>query len=236
MERSSDGKLGSVLKPIFLIVLLAAVIGGAWYFNIQEALKMALNWIATLGPWGPIIFIILYILATILCIPGSLLTLGAGAIFGMLWGSICVSIGATLGAAVAFLIGRYLARGWAKKRIEDNPKFKAISQAVAKEGWKIVLLTRLSPVFPFNLLNYAFGITQVSFKDYFFLTWVGITPGTVLYVYLGSLAGGLVKLGIEGRPPTLAQAAFYAAGLIATVIVAVYVTRIARKALKQSVL
>jgi uncharacterized membrane protein YdjX (TVP38/TMEM64 family) len=148
---------------------------------------------------------LIYILATILFIPGSLLTLGAGVLFGVLWGSIYVSIGATIGAAGAFLVGRYLARGWVEKRIEGNDKFKAIDQAVAREGWKIVGLTRLSPVFPFNLLNYAFGITQVSFKDYFFPTWIGITPGTVLYVYIGSLAGSLASLGTKGRDRTSAE-------------------------------
>lgn len=228
-------KLKPALKLLFWIILIAAMIAVAKYFNVQGLLKSTLNWIAGLGPWGPVTFIIIYILATILFIPGSLLTLGSGVIFGVLWGSIYVSIGATIGAGGAFLVGRYLARGWVEKRIEGNNKFKAINDAVAREGWKIVGLARLSPVFPFNLLNYAFGVTQVSFKDYFFLTWIGITPGTVLYVYIGSLASSLTSLGTEGRARTPADWTFYAVGLVATVIVTLYVTRIARKALEKRV-
>ncbi len=234
-ERPAQGKLQPAVKLIFWIILIAALIAVAKYFNVQGLLKNALDWIAGLGPWGPVTFILIYILATILFIPGSILTLGSGAIFGVLWGSIYVSIGATIGAAAAFLVGRYLARQWVEKRIEGNDKFKAIDQAVAREGWKIVGLTRLSPVFPFNLLNYAFGVTQVSFKDYFFPTWIGITPGTVLYVYIGSLAGSLASLGTEGRSRTPVEWAFYAVGLVATIAVTLYVTRIARKALEKRV-
>jgi len=234
-ERRAQGKLKPAVKLIFWIILIAALIAVAKYFNVQGLLKNALDLIAGLGPWGPVTFIFIYILATVLFIPGSILTLGAGAIFGVLWGSIYVSIGATIGAAAAFLVGRYLARRWVEKRIEGNDKFKAIDEAVAREGWKIVGLTRLSPVFPFNLLNYAFGVTQVSFKDYFFPTWIGITPGTVLYVYVGSLAGSLASLGTEGRSRTPVEWAFYAVGLVATIAVTFYVTRIARKALEKRV-
>jgi len=205
----------------------------ASYFDIQALVARALNAVTDFGPWGPVAFIGLYILATILCVPGSLLTLGAGAIFG-LWGAIYVSIGATIGATAAFLIGRYLARKWVKKRIERSPKLKALDEAVAKEGRKIVGLTRLSPVLPFSLLNYAFGITQVRLKDYFFLTYIGIIPGTVLYVYLGSLAGSMTRLGGAGQVRSPAEWTFYAVGLIATVIVTFYITRIARKALDQN--
>ncbi len=234
-ERPARGNLKPALKLIFWIILIVALIAAARYFNVQGLLKNALDWIASLGPWEPVTFIVIYILATILFIPGSLLTLGAGVLFGLLWGSIYVSIGATIGAAGAFLVGRYLARGWVEKRIEGNDKFKAIDQAVAREGWKIVGLTRLSPVFPFNLLNYAFGITQVSFKDYFFPTWIGITPGTVLYVYIGSLAGSLASLRTKGRDRTPAEWVFYAIGLVATIAVTLYVTRLARKALEKRV-
>ncbi len=229
MEPAHQSK-SKLILVILLIVLVVAAIAAARYFNLQELLTGVLDWIAGLGPWGPVTFIVLYILATILLIPGSILTLGSGLLFGVLWGSLYVSIGATIGAAGAFLVGRYLARRWVEQQIKGNQKFQAIDQAVAREGWKIVGLTRLSPVFPFNLLNYAFGVTQVSFRDYFFPTWIGITPGTVLYVYLGSLASSLARLGTE-RSRTPAEWAFYGVGLIATLVVTVYVTRVARKAL-----
>jgi uncharacterized membrane protein YdjX (TVP38/TMEM64 family) len=184
-----------------------------------------------LGFIGAIAFILLYIVATVALLPGSILTLGSGVVFGVVLGSIYVFIGATLGATLAFLVGRYLARGWIAKKIESNQKFSAIDKAVGKEGFKIVLLTRLSPIFPFNLLNYAYGLTDVSLKDYF-LGSVGMIPGTVMYVYLGSLAGNLATLGVGEQPtnPNL-QWAIRIIGLIATVTVTVYVTRIARKAL-----
>ncbi|WP_375340581.1 TVP38/TMEM64 family protein [Okeania sp. SIO3I5] len=205
------------------------------FFNAQQLLKNALDWIDTLGPWGPVAFIIIYILATVLFLPGSLLTLGAGVLFGPLFGSIYVSIASTIGATCAFLVGRYLARSWVSKQIEGNEQFKAIDKAVADEGWKIVGLTRLSPIFPFNLLNYAFGLTQVSLRDYFLASWIGMMPGTVMYVYLGSLAGSLATLGTEGGSRSTAEWVLYGVGLIATVAVTIYVTKIAKKALEKKI-
>jgi uncharacterized membrane protein YdjX (TVP38/TMEM64 family) len=150
-------------------------------------------------------------------------------------GSIIVSIASTVGATCAFLVGRHIARDWVSKKIQANPKFKAIDEAVAREGWKIVGLTRLSPIFPFNLLNYAYGLTRVSLRDYFFASWFGMMPATVMYVYIGSLAGEIAKIGGEGRSRTSAEWALYIVGLIATAAVMVYITRIARAALRKKV-
>ncbi|MFN6497994.1 MAG: TVP38/TMEM64 family protein [Nostoc sp. DedQUE01] len=205
-------------------------------FNPQVILRDALQWIDSLGTVGAIAFIALYIIATVAFFPGSILTLGAGVIFGIIWGSLYVFIGATLGATAAFLVGRYLARDWVARKIADNKKFAAIDQAVGREGLKIVLLTRLSPIFPFNLLNYAFGITGVSLKDYFIGS-VGMIPGTIMYVYIGSLAGNLATIGTEAQPtnPTI-QWTIRIVGFIATVAVTIYITRIARKALEDEIL
>jgi uncharacterized membrane protein YdjX (TVP38/TMEM64 family) len=203
--------------------------------NIQEWLINALQWIDSLGAIGAIAFILLYIIATVAFLPGSIITLGAGVVFGLVLGSIYVFIGATIGAILAFLIGRYLARGLIAKRIARNKKFKAIDQAVEKEGFKIVLLTRLSPVFPFNLLNYAYGLTGVSLKDYIIGS-IGMIPGTIMYVYLGDLAGNLATIGME--TPTanpMAQWTIRIIGFIATVGVTLSVTKIARKALNEAV-
>jgi len=126
---------------------------------------------------------------------------------------------------------RYLARNWVAKQIAGNKKFKAVDEAVGKEGWKIVLLTRLSPVFPFNLLNYAYGLTKVSLRHYFFASWLGMIPGTVMYVYLGSLAGDLASLGAGDHTRTTAEWVLYGVGLLATVLVTVFVARVAKKAL-----
>ena len=204
-------------------------------FNPQDWLRDVLQWIDGLGTVGTIAFIVIYIIATVAFLPGSILTLGAGVVFGVIQGSIYVFIGATLGATLAFLVGRYIARDWVAKKIAGNAKFKAIDEAVGREGLKIVLLTRLSPIFPFNLLNYAFGITGVTLRDYF-LGCVGMIPGTVMYVYLGSLAGNLAMIGSENQPtnPTV-QWTIRIIGFIATLAVTVYVTRIARKALSETI-
>ena len=192
-----------------------------------------LNWINSLGYIGGLAFIGIYILSTVAFIPATILTLGAGAVFGVIWGSLYVFIGATLGAIAAFLIGRYLARDWISKRIEGNQQFVAIDKAVAHEGFKIVLLTRLSPAFPFNLLNYAFGITGVGLKDYAIAS-IGMLPATVLYVYIGSLAGDIARIGSDNQSadPTF-QWVIRIIGLIATVVVTLYVTNIARKAIAE---
>ncbi|WP_397333678.1 MULTISPECIES: TVP38/TMEM64 family protein [unclassified Nostoc] len=204
-------------------------------FNPQTLLRDALQWIDSLGTLGAIAFIGLYIIATVAFLPGSILTLGSGVVFGVVWGSIYVFIGATIGATAAFLVGRYLARGWVAKKIADNQNFAAIDKAVGREGLKIVLLTRLSPIFPFNLLNYAFGVTGVSLKDYFIGS-VGMIPGTIMYVYIGSLASNLALIGTEAQPTNPAlQWAIRIIGFIATVAVTIYVTRIARKALEEEV-
>ena len=224
-----------VFKLLLIILVVFLLLAGVKYFHVQELLKTVLSWVADLGAWGPLIYIFIYILACVFFIPGSILTLGGGVLFGVIKGSIIVSVAATLGATCAFLVGRHIARDWVSKRIQSNPKFQAIDEAVAREGWKIVGLTRLSPVFPFNLLNYAYGLTRVSLRDYFFASWIGMMPATVMYVYIGSLAGEIAKIGGEGRSRTPAEWALYIVGLIATAAVTIYITRIARAALGKKV-
>ena len=227
-------KGGSGTKTIKFIVVVFAIAGlmaAAKYFDLQQVFRTTLAWISGLGSIAPVIFIILYLLACVLLLPGSILTLGAGVVFGVVKGYIAVSVGSTLGATAAFLVGRYLARNWVSGRVAGNEKFKAVDEAVAREGWKIVLLTRLSPVFPFNLLNYAFGLTKVSLKQYVLASWTGMIPGTIMYVYIGSLAGDLASLGTGGRTRTTGEWILYGIGLLATLVVTVFVTRLAKKAL-----
>lgn len=225
------------LRALLGLGLVAALAVAFQHLSVQMLLQNALLWVKNLGATGVIAFIIIYNLATVLFIPGSLLTLGGGALYGVFWGSLYVILAATLGATAAFLIGRYFARGWVSRKVQQYPKFQAVDSAVAQSGLKIVLLTRLSPVFPFNLLNYAFGVTRVSLKDYM-LGSIGMIPGTVMYVYLGSLAGDVAKLGMPQDMSPQAQMAQWLiklVGFLATVAVTVYITRIAKKALDQSV-
>jgi uncharacterized membrane protein YdjX (TVP38/TMEM64 family) len=235
MTRAADipaGRRGSPTRKLALWALaIAGLLLAARSFDAPALLRSALDGLAALGPWGPVLFVVLYVAASVLFLPGSVLTLGAGAAFGVVTGAIVVSIGATLGAATAFLVGRYLAREWVAKKIDGNPTFQAIDEAVAREGWKIVGLARLSPVFPFNLLNYAFGLTRVSLRHFVLASWVGMMPGTAMYVYLGALAGHLAGAGRGEASRTPAEWALYALGLLATVAVTVYVTRAARRAL-----
>ncbi len=190
-------------------------------------------WVDGLGFWGPLVFVAGYAAAVVAFVPGSILTLAAGAIFGLVEGTIYVFVAATLGAAGAFLVSRHVARSAIERRLEGNPRFAAIDRAVGSEGRKIVFLLRLSPVFPFNLLNYGLGLTQVRFVDYFVASF-GMIPGTLLYVYYGKLIGDVAAL--AGGATVERGPGYYVVlvlGLIATIAVTTVVTRMARRALEE---
>ncbi|WP_293126338.1 TVP38/TMEM64 family protein [Okeania sp. SIO1I7] len=221
-----------------LFIVVISLIIAAKYFNLPELLKNILIWIDTLGIWSPVAFIIIYNLATLLLIPGLVLTMGGGVIFGVLWGAIYVFFASTLGATIAFIIGRYISRDWVYQQLHQHPKFQVVDLAVVKEGFKIVFLTRLCPLFPFNLLNYAFGVMQVSLKDYI-LGSLGMIPGTIMYVYIGSIAGDITLIGTSQQPTNstveLTKWIINIVGLIATVAITIYLTRLAKKALEESI-
>ena len=200
---------------------------------MREFLSSALAWTAAAGPAGQAPFMGLYVLATVAFLPGSVLTLGAGAAFGLWKGFVLVSIGSTVGSSAAFLIGRYLLRDRVARKLQAFPSFAAVAGAVGTEGWKVVLLTRLSPVLPFNLLNYAYGLTTVGFGEYALASWIGMIPGTFLYVYLGAAAGEAARGGPRARTP--AEWALYAGGLAATAVAAWLVGRTAKRALSAAV-
>ncbi|MBE9206475.1 TVP38/TMEM64 family protein [Nostoc sp. LEGE 06077] len=237
MVTQSESKLKGKLKFLLLSVFVAELIVASRFFNFQSILHTLISQVQSLGVWGVVAYIFIYNLATLLLVPGSVLTLKAGCLFGLFWGSVYVLIAAIIGATFAFLIGRYLSRDWVSRQLEKHPQLKAIDLAVAKEGWKIVLLTRLCPLFPFNLINYVFGVTQVSLKDYV-LGSFGIIPGTVMYVYIGTLAGNLALTNMPNQSLTpeakTYQLIMQIIGLIATVAVTIYLTKIAQKALAQS--
>ncbi|MCC5640477.1 TVP38/TMEM64 family protein [Nostoc sp. CHAB 5844] len=237
MVVKSKSKLNSKLKFLLLSLLIAALIISTNFFNFQAIFHSLVAQVKSLGAWGAIAYIGIYNLATLLFIPGSVLTLKAGCLFGLFWGSVYVLIAAIIGAVLAFMIGRYLSRDWVSRQIDKHPKLKAIDLAVAKEGWKIVLLTRLCPLFPFNLLNYVFGVTQVSLKDYV-LGSFGIIPGTVMYVYVGTVAGNLAMTNMPNSALTpeakTYQLIMQVMGLIATIAITIYITKVAQQALAQS--
>ena len=227
-----------ILLFFSIALAIAVLIVATKSSYVQDFLRTALIRIEDLGWWGPVAFVVTYNLATVLLVPGSVLTLGGGAIFGLWWGAVYVFGASTLGAVFAFSIGRYLCRDRVVKYMESYPKFKALDRAVSKEGLKIVFLTRLCPLLPFNLLNYALGITQVSLKDYV-LGSFGMIPGTILYVYFGSLVGDIAAIGANIQPEnpqaSAAKWSLNIIGFLATVAVTVSLTRIASKALEESI-
>ena len=210
--------------------LLGLLVVLAWYrAPVANALGKSVEFVEGLGPFGPVAFIAIYILATVLMVPGAALGLAAGAIFGVAAGTAWVSAGSTLGAGCAFLIARFLARDAVAGLVASRMSLATLDQAMEREGWKVVLLARLSPVFPFNLLNYALGLTRVRFSHYLAASWIGMLPGTLLFVYLGSLA----RAGLRPEERTPLEWGLYGVGLAATIGVTIIVTRMARNAMRK---
>jgi uncharacterized membrane protein YdjX (TVP38/TMEM64 family) len=201
----------------------------------RQKLGEFLEWARDHRVSGAVILSLAYVLACVLAIPGSLLTLGGGFALGLVVGFVAVFFGANVGAAAAFLLGRTLARGWIEKKVVGSPKFQAIDQAVGAQGFKMVLLLRLSPVFPFSILNYALGLTRVSFRDYVLANLLGMLPGILMYVYLGSLISSVAELFAGKRQRGPAEQALFYIGLAATVVVTLWITWIARRALATAV-
>ncbi|MBW3535099.1 MAG: TVP38/TMEM64 family protein [Gemmatimonadetes bacterium] len=217
--------MGAAAVLALVAVLLWAGRQGA------DALPRILEAVRDLGPWAAVAFIGLYAAATVAWVPGSILTLAAGALFGLLRGTAYTLMGATLGCALAFLVARHVARSAVERRLGGSPRLRAVDEAIGRQGAKVVLLLRLSPVFPFNALNYALGLTRVPFRRYVAASAVGMVPGTFLYVYAGH-AAGQVAAGVTGAAPRgPGYWALLTVGLLATVAVTVLITRSARRAL-----
>lgn len=224
---STTAKKGFPWKWVILAAILLAIMAAWFLLPVDEWIKQLRGWVDGLGPWGYVIYGLIYIGATIVLAPGAPLTIAAGLIFGG-WGIPLVIVSATIGACLAFLIARHLARDRVKKAIYSRPKFKAVSDVVGEDGWKIVGLMRLSPAVPFNLQNYFFGVTDVKFWHYALATFFGIMPGSALYTYLGVIGGEA-----GGGSSSTLKWVFLGAGLDATIIVTVFVSKKANEKLKQ---
>ncbi len=224
---------GLVLKLLIALAAVAVliIIGR----KLGAYVPQFAQWVDGLGFWGPVVFVLGYAAATLAFVPGSILTMAAGAIFGLAKGTLLVFLGATLGSTCSFLVARYLARDAIEKRLAHRPRFRAIDKAIARQGLKIIFLVRLSPVFPYNLLNYGLGLTRVRLLDYV-LACFGMIPGTFLYVYYGKALGSLAAVagGVAPERGT-SDWILLGVGLAATVAVTAFVTRIARRALNEEV-
>jgi uncharacterized membrane protein YdjX (TVP38/TMEM64 family) len=210
----------------------AAVVAALVLLPVNQWLLTLIERIQGMGPVGAAVFVAAYVAATVLMLPGSVLTLGAGFAYGPVYGTLLVMLASNLGANAAFLLGRTVLRERVSRRIAGDARFSAVDAAVGAQGFRVVLLLRLSPLFPFNLLNYALGLTRVRQRDYALASLVGMFPGTLLYVYLGSLVTNLTQLTSGQRPDSgpWGRVLFWG-GLVATVAVTVLITRIARRAL-----
>ncbi|MCO8122028.1 TVP38/TMEM64 family protein [Stieleria sp. TO1_6] len=236
MENTADSpaknRSATLLRWAMIVLAIVALMVLLRFLPLDQLIVSVKDWIAGLGFWGPIVLTVLYIVATVLFVPGTLLTLVAGALFGLAIGTAIVSIGSTVGAALAFLIARYAARDKVAAMAKGNRHFSAIDRAIGEGGWKVVGLLRLSPAIPFNVQNYLYGLTSIKFWPCVLTSWIAMLPGTFLYVYLGHVTGAAIG---SDRQRTPLEWVMLAIGLLATVAVTVYVTRLANQKLKDQV-
>jgi uncharacterized membrane protein YdjX (TVP38/TMEM64 family) len=232
---SSENK-SAIARLVALIVIIMALFLAMQFLPIQQLLGNFNTWVALMGVGGILIFIGVYAVATVLLAPGSILTIGAGFAFGLWKGFLAVSAGSTLGAALAFLVARFIARDRVEAIARGNDKFRRIDNAIGKQGAKLIFLLRLSPVIPFNISNYFYGLTSVKFWPYVLVSWIGMIPGTFLYVYIGTASQAAVSAAASGEAVKHGWQywALTSVGLAATVIVTIWITKIARDALRRS--
>lgn len=226
-------KLVRIIALLALVAVVAVMV--AFLPQVKEHLFAFIERVQGLGVAGAVLLGVLYVVACMLFVPGWIFSVGAGYLYHLWWGSVVASLASTTGATAAFLLGRTLLRDWVKGKVASRPRFRALDEAVRSQGFKIVLLTRLSPAFPFNLLNYAYGITNVRLRDFVLASWIGMLPGTLLYVYFGTAVRGVTQLQSGSFPATAASNLLFGIGLVATVAVTLLVTRIARKALRDAI-
>ncbi|HQU42297.1 MAG TPA: TVP38/TMEM64 family protein [Pirellulales bacterium] len=228
-------KPGPTARILVFLLLAAAVATALVLLPLREALEAILRAVRAMGVWGPLALITVYVVATVLFVPGAVLTVGAGFLFGVPLGVPVVSLASVAGAAAAFWIGRTVARGWIESKVSASRRFRALDQAIGRHGFKIVILLRLSPVFPYALTNYVFAVTRIRFRDFLLASWVGMLPGTVLYVWLGSTLESLAELAGGRYQGNMVQSVFLAVGVPATFAATVFIARLARAALSQAV-
>lgn len=201
--------------------------------GVADFLSQSMEWIKGSGWLGMVGFLILYTLVFIFLLPGSPVVIGVAAVYGFWIGAPLVAFGSTCGAAVSFLISRYLARGWVERKLGHDPRFHVLERAVGSAGWKIILLSRISPIMPHTIVSYAAGLTRISFWRFTLATLVGFLPMSIAYAYTGAFLGKAVKVTAGETPSNPATWGFYILGLIATIAVTIVATRATTRAWEQ---
>ncbi|KAK7303244.1 hypothetical protein RJT34_14146 [Clitoria ternatea] len=225
----------TALRITLLLLLLAAFIIACFTLPVEKMMKDFLVWVdRDLGPWGPLVLAVAYIPLTVLAVPASVLTLGGGYLFGLPVGFVADSIGATVGAGAAFLLGRTIGRSFVVSRLKDYPQFRSVAIAIRGSGFKIVLLLRLVPLLPFNMLNYLLSVTPVSIGEYMLASWLGMMPITLALVYVGTTLKDLSDVTHGWSEFSKTRWAFIVFGLVISVIMMICVTRVAKSALEKA--
>jgi uncharacterized membrane protein YdjX (TVP38/TMEM64 family) len=219
----------SIVKIAVGVLILAAIVFAVRVLPVAEWLEQFKTYVRGVGPIGYVLYVLVYVLCCVFVVPATVLTLGAGAIFGFVQGTIVNLVSATLGACAAFLLGRTVFRKRIEQKVASNPKLGAVDKAIEKEGTKIMLLMRLSGFPPFTWINYALSLTGVKFVPYAVTTFIGIIPGTAAFTYLGA-AGADLATGSGGRIRLI----FTVAAAVGAVLVAIIIARIATKAVKRA--
>ncbi len=227
LAEQSSVALGIVVSILFV----AAVLGVLMLFGVDEQVLLLLTWLDAQGAWASLLFMLIMAAVVVLLLPGMLLTTGAGFVFGVVEGAAYVVTGTTLGAVIAFLIARYLFGERASRFVRRHARLKLVTEELTLHGWKIVMLTRLVPFFPFKLSNYFFGLTSFSLRGFTGGTFLGIIPFSVHNVYLGSIAADIATLGTRNIERTPLEWSLYGAGFLVAVGIVVYLNRLARRIL-----
>ena len=214
-KKTNEEKPNERWRPLLLLGAVIAALVLARILGLGEGIGGLRDWIDSLGPWGPVVFVIIYIAAVVVAFPASLLTVAAGVLFGAVLGVILVSVAATTGASLAFLIGRYFARDATERWLAGNMMFRRLEMMTEDHGPMMVALVRLVPLFPFNLVNYGFCLTKIPFRTYVFWSWLCMLPFTIVFV----LGADILVSFSEGKIPWVLMGVLVMVGIILGVVV-----------------
>jgi len=235
-ESSNSDSVQKIASAVAIVlvsgILLLSTAAATHQEEFQTLLSSSIDWIRSLGPLGYVVFVVCYVMLEIIALPAIPFTVSAGFLFGVLPGTIVISVGSTTAAAISFLIGRYVARDWVVGFANKYQKFRAIDAAIGRDGFKIVALLRLSPLLPFSISNYLYGLTAVRFWPYVIASWIGMLPGTIAYVYAGNV-GKLLSAGNTETSSVVANPGLVALGLASTLLVGYTLTNTAKQALNE---